>query len=85
MERPVSIHEMETVAGGLGGDFSVSNDIGNIIEISDTNDSLGLGMLANPGRQRGQQQQQSSSGYSLNHRVLRRLKLETLIPLNLLH
>lgn len=64
MERPVSIHEMETVAGGLGGDFSVSNDIGNIIEISDTNDSLGLGMLANPGRQRGQQQQQSSSGYS---------------------
>lgn len=64
MERPVSIHEMETVAGGLGGEFSVSNDIGNIIEISDSNDALGLGMLANPGRQRGQQQQHSSSGYN---------------------
>ena len=57
MERPVTIHEMESVAGGLGGDFGISSDIGNIIEISDNNDMLGLGMLANPGRQRGQQSQ----------------------------
>jgi len=56
MERPVSIHEMESMAGGIGADFSMSNDIGNIIEISDSNDALGLGMLANPGRQRGQNQ-----------------------------
>jgi hypothetical protein len=49
--RSVSIHEMEGVALGLDGpDFT--RDIGNIIDISDANDSLGLGMLANPGRQR---------------------------------
>lgn len=54
MERPVTIHEMENVAGGLDiPDFSMSSDVGNIIEISDSNDALGLGMLANPGRQRG--------------------------------
>jgi hypothetical protein len=55
MDRPVTIHEMESVIGGLDAtDFAVSSDIGgNIIEISDSNDALGLGMLANPGRQRG--------------------------------
>lgn len=54
MDRPVTLHEMENVIGGLDGpDFAISNDIGNIIEISDSNDTLGLGMLANPGRQRG--------------------------------
>lgn len=57
MERPVTIHEMESVAGGLG-DFSISNDVGNVIEISDSNDALGFGMLANPGRQ-GRSQGQS--------------------------
>jgi hypothetical protein len=62
MERPVTIHEMESVAGGLG-DFSISNDVGNIIEISDNNDALGFGMLANPGRQ-GKSQ---NSGQSQNH------------------
>jgi hypothetical protein len=69
MERPVSIHEMENVAGGLGGDFSMTHDIGNIIEISDSNDALGLGMLANPGRQRGQgsgSSQPQSSGPSVS-------------------
>jgi hypothetical protein len=54
MDRPVTIHEMENVIGGLDiPDFSISNDIGNIIEISDSSDTLGLGMLTNPGRHRG--------------------------------
>ena len=55
MDRGITIHEMENVARGLNPppDFSISSDIGNIIEISDSNDSLGLGMLANPGRSRG--------------------------------
>lgn len=60
MERPITIHEMETVAGGFGGpDFT--RDLDNIVEISDANDSLGLGMLANPGRQRGSNGGGSSS------------------------
>jgi len=60
MERPITIHEMETVAGGFGGpDFT--RELDNIVEISDANDSLGLGMLANPGRQRGSNGGGSSS------------------------
>ena len=59
MERPVTIHEMENVAGGLGPDFSLSNDLGSVVEISDSADSLGFGMLANSGRMRGQNQGQS--------------------------
>ena len=54
MERPVTIHEMEHVAGGLGPDFSLSNDLGSVVEISDSSDALGFGMLANSGRMRGQ-------------------------------
>ncbi len=51
MDRPISIHEMESAAIGLNGpDFT--SEIGNIVDISDANDTLGLGMLANPGRQR---------------------------------
>ena len=54
MERPITIHEMENLAGGLDGpDFSIQNDIGNIVEIPDSGDSLGLGMLANMGRSSG--------------------------------
>lgn len=56
MDRPVSVHEMESVAGGLGADFSISADMGNVVEISDANDALGFGMLANSGRMRGGQQ-----------------------------
>jgi len=60
MERPVTIHEMENVAGGLGPDFSLSNDLGSVVEISDSSDALGFGMLANSGRMRGNQSSQSS-------------------------
>jgi len=48
MDRPVTVHEMESMAIGLDGpDFT--KEIGIIPD----NDSLGFGMLANPGRQRG--------------------------------
>ena len=52
MDRGVTLHEMESMAIGMDGpDFT--KEVGNIINISDSNDALGLGMLANPGRQRG--------------------------------
>jgi hypothetical protein len=52
MDRPVTVHEMESMAIGLDGpDFT--KELGNMIDIPDANDSLGFGMLANPGRQRG--------------------------------
>jgi hypothetical protein len=49
MDRPVTIHEMASAA--TGPDFTL--DLGNTMDIPDANDSLGLGMLANMGRQRG--------------------------------
>lgn len=52
MDRPITIHEMENVAGGLDGP-DLSLDLGNVVDIPDANDTLGLGMLANPGRMRG--------------------------------
>ena len=56
MDRPVSIHEM---ASSLSGpDFS--QELGNTIELSDINDTLGLGMLANTGKQRSNNNPSSS-------------------------
>ena len=71
MDHPVTIHEMEGIAGGIGGDIGASMDLGNVIEISDSNDLMGLGMLANPGRQRGQNggNGSSSSSSSQQHTV----------------
>jgi len=49
----VTIHEMESVAQGLGPiDVTLDSGLGNVIDFNDAGDSLGLGMLANPGRQR---------------------------------
>ena len=46
----VTIREMEDVSrafGSGGGDFSLSGDLGNVIDITDSSDVLGLNMLAN--------------------------------------
>ena len=49
----VTIHEMESVASGLGPmDVTLDSGLGNVIDFTDPSDTLGLGMLANPGRQR---------------------------------
>jgi hypothetical protein len=53
MAGMITIHEMENEVRGGGPDFSLANDIGNVIEISDTNDALGLNMLMNPGKTGG--------------------------------
>jgi hypothetical protein len=51
----VTIHEMESVAQGLGAvDVTLDSGLGNVIDFTDSNDTLGLGMLANPGRARPQ-------------------------------
>jgi hypothetical protein len=56
MNGGVTIHEMESVAQDLGAsDITLSSGIGNVIDFSDPGDSLGLGMLANPGKQRASQ------------------------------
>jgi hypothetical protein len=51
----VTIHEMENVASGLGAmDVTLDSGMGNVIDFSDPNDTLGLGMLSNPGKVRPQ-------------------------------
>ena len=43
----VSIRDMESVALGMGPDIGLSNDLGNVIDITDSSDALGLNMLMN--------------------------------------
>jgi hypothetical protein len=44
----VTLRDMEIEVRVMnGGDISISNDLGNIIELNDINDSLGLNMLTN--------------------------------------
>ena len=55
MSGSVTIHEMENVASGLGAmDVTLDAGMGNVIDFSDPNDTLGLGMLSNPGKIRPQ-------------------------------
>jgi hypothetical protein len=46
----VSIYEMQNAASDMGPPINISNDVGNVIEISDLNDDLGLNLLANQSR-----------------------------------
>ena len=43
----VSIQDMQNVASELGPPINISSDIGNVIEVSNLDDDLGLNMLAN--------------------------------------
>jgi hypothetical protein len=53
MDRPVTVHEMESMAvGNEGPDFT--KEI-SFMDMGSSNDSLGFGMLANPGKQRSQE------------------------------
>lgn len=42
-----TLREMESVALSMGSDIDLSNDLGNVIDITDSSDALGLNMLAN--------------------------------------
>lgn len=46
----VTIRDMEREALSLGADIGLSGDLGNVIDITDSSDALGLNMLANPGK-----------------------------------
>ena len=54
MAGGISLREMEEVAFSLG-------DMGNVIDITDSNDALGLGMLANPSKSMGAQEMKTFS------------------------
>lgn len=43
----ITIREMENVARALDSDIGLSNELGNVIDITDSSDALGLNMLMN--------------------------------------
>jgi hypothetical protein len=43
----ITIREMENVARSMDGDIGLSNELGNVIDITDSSDALGLNMLMN--------------------------------------
>jgi hypothetical protein len=47
----VSIEDMQAAAGQMGPPIQISSEIGNVIEINDMNDDLGLNLLANQTKQ----------------------------------
>lgn len=48
----VSIHELHSAASEIGPPINISSEIGNVIEITDLNDDLGLNLLANQSKTR---------------------------------
>ena len=69
--RGVTIQEMEDVSRTFGGpDFNLSGDVGNVIDITDNSDILGLNMLANQSKiSIGPRENLSSSSYSAPQQV----------------
>lgn len=59
MSGGISLREMEEVAINFGD--SLSNDMGNIIDLNDGGDALGLGMLANPSKTGGMESENTYS------------------------
>jgi hypothetical protein len=63
----ITIREMENVARSMDGEIGLSNEIGNVIDITDSSDALGLNMLMNQAKVSlgGNQQGQASNTISI--------------------
>ena len=62
-----TLREMESVALSMDNDIGLSNDLGNVIDITDNSDALGLNMLANQAKISFGGQSNSSSSSSSAH------------------
>lgn len=61
-----TLREMESVALSMGNDIGLSNDLGNVIDITDSSDALGLNMLANQAKISFGPSSNSNSGTTVN-------------------
>jgi hypothetical protein len=63
----ITIREMENVARSMDGEIGLSNEIGNVIDITDSSDALGLNMLMNQAKVSlgGNQPNQASNTISI--------------------
>ena len=66
MNGGVTIREMESVARSLEGDLGLSSELGNVIDITDSSDALGLNMLMNQAKVSVNPTQQSSGGTTIS-------------------
>ena len=67
MSGGITIREMESVARSMGPDMGLSDELGTVIDITDSSDALGLNMLMNQAKVSvNTQQQQSSSGNTIS-------------------
>ena len=84
----VSIQEMQNAASDFGPPINISSDIGNVIEINDLNDDLGLNMLANQSRIKSEAAAPPSFGsapirLSVPDSDYKQVKFDTLEPIEL--
>ena len=61
MSGSVTIQDLQNAATELGPPIQISSEIGNIIEVNDLNDDLGLNLLANQNKSTSFQSQSQSS------------------------
>lgn len=62
----ITIREMENVARSMDGEIGLSNELGNVIDITDSSDALGLNMLMNQSKVSTGNQQNSSAGNTIS-------------------
>lgn len=84
----ISIQDMRSVASDLGPPINISSEIGNVIEITDLNDDLGLNLLANQNKTRGTETKTLSFGsspirLSVPDEQMRPIQFDTLEPIDL--
>ena len=81
----MSIQDMQSAASDFGPPIQISSEIGNIIEVTDLNDDLGMNLLANQTKTRPQPQSFGSSPIRLSvpDEPLKPIQFDTLEPIEL--
>jgi hypothetical protein len=84
----VSIQDMQNAASEMGPPITISSEIGNVIEVTDLNDELGLNLLANQSKTRSSGE--SSQGFgsapirlSVPDEGIKPIQFDTLEPIEL--
>lgn len=62
----ITIREMENVARSMDGEIGLSSELGNVIDITDSSDALGLNMLMNQSKVSTGNQQSSNAGNTIS-------------------
>lgn len=84
----ISIQDLHSAASEMGPPINISSEIGNVIEITDLNDDLGLSLLANQSRTRESAPTQPSFGsspirLSVPDEQIKPIQFDTLEPIEL--